>query len=153
MKPKNAREKEVLALSRRLPDINKAKIDWIKDRIVEKRIYTSGKSCWCSKCGKWWKESIKGDTATCPACGCTGEVVRSRKQKGSGVEYAQFLQTFGGYQIIRYVVVEWYFRKGMEQRIFFRDVLQKWCQPGRPTVTLGASLVSYPWSCRIPYSI
>ena len=71
---------------------------------------------------------------------------------GGAFTYVQFLQTFGGYQVIRYNLVEWEFHKGKKCVIKERDVMQKWCQPGRPTITLGVPIVSYPDSCRIPYS-
>lgn len=153
MRPKNAREREVLALSERLPELTPTQVQWIKTAIVAKNIYTPGKSCWCSKCGKGWKETIEGERGRCPHCGNEGEVVRGRMSTGSGTAYAQFITTFNGYQVIRYILVEWYFRKGVEQHVYFRHVLEKWCQPGRPTVTLGVPIVSYPWSCREPYSI
>lgn len=152
MKPRNAREREVLALSRSLPDLNAAKVAWIRDKVVKRNIYTSGLTCWCSKCGHTWKERLQGETATCPKCGSVGEVVRKRNTTGRGLEYVQFLQTYRGHQVIRYTVVEWFFRKGKEQHVYFRDVIQKWCQPGRPTVTLGAGLCCYPWNCAVPFS-
>lgn len=153
MKPRNAREKEVVALSKRLPELTPAMRDWIKDKVVDRRIYTTGHSCWCSECGKEWKEKIEGETATCPHCGAKGEVKRGRMRTGSGFEYVQVLQTFRGWQVIRYTAIEWNFRKGRKALIYDRDVMQKWCQPGKPTVTLGAGLACYPWNCKIPYSL
>lgn len=153
MKPKTEREREVVALSKKLPGPTPAMRDWIKDKIVDRRIYTSGRSCWCSRCGSGWQERIDGETAACPRCGAVGKVERSRKTTGEGFDYVQTIQTFRGWQVIRYTAIEWYFRKGGEQRIYDRDVLQKWCQPGRPTVTLGTGLACYPWNCKIPYSL
>ena len=153
MRARNKREKEVVALSKKLPGLTPAMRDWIRDKVVDRRIYTSGKACWCSRCGKDWKGAIEGDTATCPHCGAIGKVERSRKTTGEGMEYVQAIQTFRGWQVIRYTAIEWHFRKGCEVRIYDREVMQKWCQPGRPTVTLGAGLACYPWNCKIPYSL
>lgn len=153
MKPRNAREREVLALSKKLPELTPSMRDWIKDKIVDRRIYTAGKACWCSRCGKEWKEKIEGEIATCPHCGMQGKVERGRMRTGRGDDYTQFIQTFRGWQVIRYVAIEWFSRKGHEVHIYDREVMQKWCQPGRPTVTLGAGLACYPWNCRIPYSM
>lgn len=152
MKPRNAREREVVELHKELPELTPAMRDWIRDKVVDKRIYTSGKSCWCSRCGGEWTGKIEGEVGECPRCGNRGKVERGRKRTGHGTQFVQTIQTFRGWQVIRYTAIEWYFRKGAEQRVYDRDVIQKWCQPGRPTVTLGAGLSCYPWNCEIPYS-
>lgn len=153
MRPKNAREREILALSRKTCKVSDAKMHWIEEEVVEKRIFTSGRACWCSECGQGWKERLAGEVATCPHCGKKAKVERSRKTTHYNFAYVQFLQIVKGYQVIRYFVAEWSSRKGRERRLTLTEVMQKWCQPGRPMVTLGAGLVCYPWSCRIPYSL
>ena len=154
MKPRNARESEALRLSKRMVGLTAGQLKWVKDRVVEMRIYTAGLTCWCTDCGHSWKERIgEGvETARCPHCGKEGEVVKGRHTTYRHHAYARFIQTLEGWQVIRYILVEWHCEKGEEARIYEHDVFQKWCQPGRPPITLGIPLGNMMGYCTIPFS-
>ena len=158
MRPRNAREKEVIALYRRLPKLSDTQISWMMDNVMDKRIYSSGKKCWCTYCGGEWKEKIErkeGEArlAVCPHCGKSGEVHWSRFRHYTEFAYAQFLQVFKGWQVIRYVIFKWHCNIGEKPTFEIKEVIQKWCQPGRPMITLGCSVGMLSWYRTCPYSM
>ena len=154
MKPKNAREREALRLSKDLLYLTKAQAKWVRESVVGKRIFTAGLTCWCTDCGHSWKERIAegAETARCPHCGRVGTVSRSRHTTCENFAYAKFIQTYKGWQVIRYYVIEWECRKGEEVKVYDRHIFQKWCQPGRPPITIGVPLGNMMGYFRIPYS-
>lgn len=152
MRPRNAREREVVKLHSTLPLLTNSQWVWIKDSAIPTRIYTSGHRCWCSKCGQEWQGDLTTETTTCPHCGAKGEVVKSRKTKDKGSLYVQFLHVHKGWQVIRTTAIRWASEKGQKQRVYDLDVFQKWCQPGKPAITLGAELGCNCYYRFIPYS-
>ena len=153
MRPRNAREREVIALYERHYDLSPAQKKWIAQEVVEKRIYTSGKKCWCTDCGQEWTEKIEGEEAVCPHCGAKAKVVKGRHTVYKDFYYAQFFHIYEGWQVIRYTLVRWECRKGKKPEITLQDVIQKWCQPGRPMITLGCALGMMTCYRAIPYSL
>lgn len=153
MRPRNDREREVVRLYRQLPPLTKPQREWIVDSVVGVEIFTSGRSCWCSKCGGSWKEKIGGTEAVCPHCGARGSVHYGRHTTRRGNEYVQFLQVYKGWQVIKYLFIRWDCKKGRKQLIYDMNVLQMWCQPGRPMITLGAQLCYLPYWRTNPYSL
>ena len=153
MRPKNAREREVTALSRRITDLTLAQKKWLLDEVMEKRIYTSGRKCWCTYCGEGWTEKIEGEEAVCPHCGARAKVYQGRHTTFREFYYARFFQVYKGWQIIRYVLVKWECRQGEKPSIEHEDVIQKWCQPGQPMITLSRSLGMMSWYRKIPYTL
>ena len=152
MKPRNGREREVERLARRLPGLTDAQVRWVDDKVIEWHINCSGKRCWCEKCGHSFVSSPEGGSIICPHCGTVLPVERNRKTTVKGIDYIQIVTTFKGWQLIRYILVRWNGRIGEKPRLYFQEVIQKWCQPGRPTVTRGTPLVMLPYWASIPYS-
>ena len=153
MKPRNAREREVIALYSQNIKLSKAQRKWITESVVGSAVYSSGHRCWCTKCGGEWKSDEIEGKAVCPHCGTESQIIRSRKTRLTDDGYVKFLQVVRGWQVIRYVLIRWDCMKGREQLIYDMDVVQKWCQPGRPMITLGTALGINSWYRRIPYSL
>lgn len=159
MKPRNAREREIMALHQKMPDLTEAQRGWIRNGAIPHRVFENGKGqAWCSKCGNRFAVSKDAKLATCPHCGARlpidrmGDKRQTRKFADHGDMYLQFLKVRHGYQVIQYYSVEWRAKRGEESHFTYRLVMEKWCQPGRPTVTLGVPTVMLPGWCRIPYS-
>ena len=136
-----------------LPKLSKAQWRWIDENVVGTRIFTSGKKCWCSHCGHEWNGTPDGEHATCPHCGRESKVEKSRKTTYRGYDYVQFFHIYHGWQVIRYTLIRWDCKKGRKQLVYDMDAIQKWCQPGRPMITLGTALTMYPDWREIPYSL
>ena len=153
MKPRNAREREVVRLYNQLPELTNSQRLWIEKCVVGTAIHTTGHRCWCTKCGGEWKMKQVGKMEICPHCGTESKVIESRKTHIMDHGYIRLFQMCGGWQVIRYVLIRWDCEKGREQRIYNMNVIQKWCQPGKPMITLGTALSYSPWYQKIPYSL
>lgn len=154
MQPRNDREREVARLSHKLPTLTKSQRGWIRDSVVGTRIYRANRRCWCSACGHSW-EIVKGEDApsVCPHCGAKAEVRESRKLTENEFTYVRIFQVFKGWQVIRYFVVDWDCKKGRERFVHWCEVMQKWCQPGRPMITMGVPMKMAAYYQRQPFSI
>ena len=152
MRPRNDREREVIHNYVTLPRLTKSQWDWVKDSI-DRRIFTTGRKCWCTQCGGEWDDKLEGEFAMCPHCGAKSEVQRGRHKVFRGFGYAQFLHVHKGWQVIRYTLIRWECKIGREAKIYDMDVIQKWCQPGKPAITLGTQLGFACYWRRIPYSL
>ena len=142
------------ALARKLPYITKAQFAWVRDKVVGFHINWTGSRCWCEKCGgQFTGKYSDGDLAVCPHCGAELPVSVNRKRKLRGFDYIQIVTVFRGWQLIRYFLVRWEGGIGEKPAITFQEVIQKWCQPGRPTITRGTSLVMITYYTSIPYSM
>ena len=157
MRPKNKREREVLELSRILPSLSKAQVEWAGHKVAVGCITASGRSGWCSRCGESFEldgKAVKdGQWVTCPKCGEKSRVRHGKALTWKGGKYAQFLHVLNGWQVIRYIYVSWDCRKGQAQYLHIQQVFQKWCRPGQPTVTVGANLKCFPYLCDNPFSL
>lgn len=144
-----------MGLYRSLPRLSPAQREWIASDVVGNRVFTAGKKCWCAKCGGGWEEKIDAgaNEAVCPHCGARGGIHRGRNTTWKGMEYIQFLQVHRGWQVIKYMLIRWEARRGENIKIYDMDIIQKWCQPGRPMITLGTGLTFAPYWRSIPYSL
>lgn len=153
MKPRNEREREVDRFSKKLPYITKAQFDWVRESVINWHINSTGKKCWCERCGSPFEAKLSDSAkSVCPHCGAELPVAKNRKRKLRGYDYIQIVTVCHGWQVIRYFLVRWEGGIGEKPCIHFQEVIQKWCQPGRPTITRGTSLVMLPNWCDIPYS-
>lgn len=152
MRPRNNREREVERLAKGLPKLTDAQAAWVRDKVAVWHINSSGRRCWCEKCGHVFKADYPAGTFVCPNCGAELPVEGSRRRTRKDYEYVQIVTTRGRWQVIRYFIVRWRSEIGREPWIRIREVMQKWCQPGRPAVTRGVPLVFRPYYVEVPYS-
>lgn len=153
MKPRNEREREAVKLYRQMPPLTNSQRLWIEKCVVGAQIFTAGGKCWCTKCGGEWETEQREGRATCPHCGTESMIKKSRKTHITDYGYVQFFQVYKGWQVIKYLLIRWNCKKGRKQLIYDMNVIQKWCQPGRPMITLGAALGMNCYYRKIPYSL
>lgn len=152
MRPRNDREREVERLAKGLPWLTDAQMAWVCDKVAVWHINSSGRRCWCERCGHVFKADHPSGKAVCPDCGAELPVEGSRRRTRKDYEYVQIVTTHAGWQVIRYFIVRWRSEIGREPWIRIWEIMQKWCQPGRPTVTRGVPLVFMPYYVEVPYS-
>lgn len=152
MRPRNAREREVVKLSRKLSGLSDAQVLWCVDSIVPHIIHTSGKKCWCTACGHVFEAKDLGETHECPHCHRTCKVERDRKSICHGFEYVQVITTRKGWQVVRYFLFRWYSKKGLNLHTYSMPVMEKWCRPGQRMITLAAATKFAPYWQQQPYS-
>ena len=152
MRPRNERERKVARLSRRLPHLTPAQVRWVREAVIPWKIHATSKKAWCERCGHELEIGAAEDPVSCPHCGFTSRVSKDRKRTFKGHEYLQMVTVHKGWQVIRYFLARWSGKAGETPILQFQEVLQKWCQPGKPTVTMGCPLVMMPYRVEIPYS-
>ena len=152
MRPRNDREREVERLAKGLPWLTDAQAAWVRDKVAVWHINSSGRRCWCERCGHVFRADHPRGNAVCPDCGAELPVEGSRRRVRKDYEYVQIVTTHAGWQVIRYFIVRWRSEIGREPWIRIWEIMQKWCQPGRPTVTRGVPLVFMPYYVEVPYS-
>lgn len=107
MKPRTKIQKEVVALSKRLPIISEAQKKYAFLHSFEHIGRRSAKGIiTCTECGHQWQgNGALADTlcgCTCPHCGMELKVHTTRKRVFKEIEYFSMITTCKGYQVIRF---------------------------------------------------
>ena len=128
MKPRTKREKLVVELSSKLPEITEAQIRWGKKHCFPHNAYRCKDEMWCSECGKMWVDTTgqKDGYIRCPYCGEKLEVKVSRKTKDDSIRYLTVATTSGDFQVLRHFYMAKYARKDNEPHYFIDEVCQQW---------------------------
>lgn len=134
MKARTKFQKQVVALSKILKPITTIQEDWALKHCFEHFAYRTKKgSLTCSDCGQTWQSQTSlVDTicgCTCPHCGTKLEVRNTRQRVFSQCEYFCILTTCKGFQVIRFVYVKYYCKKGVAPDFFCCEVAQRWISP------------------------
>jgi hypothetical protein len=113
MKPKNAYQRHIVELSKKLPAITDKQKQWAFEHCFDKIGFLSKGFVWCTHCGHQFSHSISPlsttilkETAVCPQCGELLNIHHSRKQKHNEKWYYTILTTFEGFQVCRHFIAE-----------------------------------------------
>ena len=137
MRPRNARERLVTALSAKLPAITAKQEQWAIDTCFEKVGYFSKGEVWCSHCGMVHEKTsselgitLVGDETTCPHCGTRLTLKNSRKRNIMESWYFTILTTCMGFQVCRHFIIEKWMRKGRNAPDYsINEAVQNWIAP------------------------
>jgi len=134
MKPKNKFQKQVFALSQKLTPITKVQENWAFRNCIKhygKRMANG--VIICLDCGHKWKgNSELGDMllrAECPQCSAQLETVNTRKTVYRQVEYFCIVTTKGGFQVLRFFLINYYAKAGQKAQYSISEVVQRWIAP------------------------
>lgn len=106
MKPRNQRQRHILALSKKLPPISNKQRQWAIEHCFHPDAYHTKGTVWCLHCGNIFPKDIYDNHGTCPKCGrVLTEVENSRKAKYKERWYYTIITTIGGYQVLRHFIV------------------------------------------------
>ena len=141
MKPRSAREREVMKLHGKLPPISERQIRYAKENCFTKVGYITKGQVWCTMCGKVFEKKapelgvslgIEKET-TCPFCGRTLDLKVSTKRKVDDSYYYTIVTTIQGWQVLRHFIVEKWMRKMPETihgcsdpKYTINEVVQNW---------------------------
>lgn len=133
---------------------------WVERCVVDycafvRRDGHGGRVCHCSHCGGTFPapESTSVKMITCPHCGRTLTIDRSRRRKADGITYVQKLQAVDGYQLIRTYCVEYELRIDRKPDILTAHVYD-WIigEDARDRQCYSVSLNAYSYRCRVPFN-
>ena len=142
MKPKTKIQKEVAALSKRLPKISEAQKTYAFRHSFEHVGRRSAKGIvTCTECGHQWQgNGALADTlcgCTCPHCGMELKVHTTRKRVFKEIEYFSMITTCKGYQVIRFFFAKAYYKVGQPAEYTIDEVAQRWIAPNGKFETIA----------------
>lgn len=127
MKPRTKFQHKVVEASKRLPDLTPAQIRWAFTHVVEpigRR--TSKGEITCLDCGEVFHNTTKQKHCVCPHCGAKLRIEDTRKLNFKQREYAAYITTSDGLQVIRIFMVDYYAKIGKTPHYYLTEVMQRW---------------------------
>ena len=109
MKPRNAKEKEIIEISKSLPKLNDKQISYAYANSVVHKGFRTGKGTTCMECGHTFK--TEKDKCSCPNCNVELEIEKRRTNKLKTIGYMSIFTVREEYQIIRHIQVTQYYQK------------------------------------------
>lgn len=142
MKPRTKRERLVVELSSKLPNITDAQMRWGKKNCFKHYAFRCKDEMWCSDCGKMWvdTEGQKEGAVYCPYCSEKLEVKVSRKKKDNAENYLTIVTTSKDFQILRHFYIARHARKGRDTHYFIDEVCQQWITADRKETVIAKAM-------------
>lgn len=162
MKPRTKYERNVLAMSARLPRLTDRQKAYGFGLFKPTGFYTTSE-LWCSNCGhvhyadyKSLSRTVVG-IETCEQCGEELTMEKSRKTMQSDGKYVDFITTYKGWQVVRTFAFTLDSKKGKESKRGVHEVWQKWYdENGRETICgidYWRSIYAFVWKYGTPMAI
>lgn len=142
MEPKNELQRRVVALSKTLPLITEAQMDWAFDKCFERHFVQSRKTIYCLECGHTRKDEPqpKNTVVFCKSCGNSLKELEGYKSHHKENEYFAILVTRGGLQVVRMFYLSQYYKKGRTAKYSAQEVMQHWIDPSGNVATMALSV-------------
>ena len=143
MKPRTKREKLVVELSSKLPEITEAQIRWGKKHCFPHNAYRCKDEMWCSECGRLWVDTTgqKEGYILCPYCGERLEIKSSRKKKLRQYEYMTIVTAVDKFQVLRHFEIGKCKGTQMgEMWYHIEEVCQQWITENRKETVMAKPL-------------
>ena len=142
MKPRTKIQKEVFALSKRLPKISEIQTKYAFRHSFEHVGRRSAKGIvTCTECGHQWQgNGALADTlcgCTCPHCGMELKVHTTRKRVFKENEYFSIITVCKGYQVMRFFFAKAYYKVGQPAEYTIYEVAQRWIAPNGKFETIA----------------
>ena len=142
MKPRTKIQKEVFALSKRLPKISEIQTKYAFRHSFEHVGRRSAKGIiTCTECGHQWQgNGALADTfcgCTCPHCRTELKVHTTRKRVFKENEYFSIITVCKGYQVMRFFFAKAYYKVGQPAEYTIYEVAQRWIAPNGKFETIA----------------
>ncbi len=139
MKPRNKFQKEIAALSEKLPQITEAQIKWGYKHCIEHIGHRTAKGViTCMECGhSWTDKNMAVKKCTCSLCGTKLKVETTRKRTYTDYEYFCIITEYKGYQVLRFFYIDYRAKVGEKAQYFHSEVIQRWIAPNGKTAVMA----------------
>ena len=148
MKPRTKLQKEIIKLSKELPDLTADQVEYAKEKLFEHKatLLKSGRLT-CLDCGHKWqnKESESSPKilgVTCPNCKRKLKVMATRQKVFGQQSYYQVISTFKGCQVIRMFNIKKTFKAGQPQNFNYRPLYENWITKNGEVENMGLFITS-----------
>lgn len=130
MQPKNAFQRKVVELKKKLKPVTEQQINWAFEHCFDKVGTQTKNNAACFECGHSWKQPSTllvtlGD-CECPSCGKELKLNVTAKKKRHDTEYFAILTTVSEFQVVRMIYLTKSCRIGMPPQITSSEVMQHW---------------------------
>lgn len=122
MRPKNAKQARIVALSATLPPMTENQLAYATRHCFDHRAVKRCKGYYCTHCGNMIKSAEK----KCPHCSYKLEISDTRKRKLKWDDYYGIVTRCQEYQVIRIFIVEAYISVGEKAQYSTYEVIQQW---------------------------
>lgn len=169
MKPRNQYERNIVALSEKLPALTTAQRQWAIDNCFGPDGYKSKNTVWCLHCGN--VNTIKDSHLVTVVAGCTCQkcgrelknIEVSRRKKVKESDYLTIVTTIGGFQVVRHFLVSKYMHKlpnavdAQAPAYSFNEAVQTWIDSnGKNSIIARSRVPSFyvdQWNFNSPLSL
>ena len=138
MKPRNKFQEQVLALSKKLPAITEAQVQWGYRNCIEhigRRTKTGVISC--MECGHSWTDQAVKKHCTCPECNTKLVIKDTRQRVFDDYQYLCIVTACGVFQVLRFFYIGCDAKVGEKARYFHSEVVQRWIAPDGKYATMA----------------
>ena len=133
MKPRTKIQKEIVGYHKKVSDISRKDIDYIKEKAFPHKAYVTQKKITCLRCNHIWENDMKPNSMilkiigeTCPSCNTKLMPLEGRKRTNSQVTYFTKIDTYKGYQLVRIFYISRDLKAGEENHWHISEVIQHW---------------------------
>ncbi len=129
MKPKTKIQRQIIELSRKLPQITAAQRKWGLQNCLEHKGYRTKQGIVCLDCGHQWKEDIPASVCVCPSCGAKLTAEDTRKRNDKQYAYYCIMTTCSDFQVLRFFEIQGIYAVRQPARLYCKEVVQQWIRP------------------------
>ena len=138
MKPRNKFQAQVLEASNKLPKISDTQIKWAYKNCIEHIGRRTKKGIVsCLECGHEWENKMTKAHCTCPHCKTKLKIEDTKKRVFNGHEYFCIMTACKGFQVLRFIYINYYAKVGKKAKYFNSEVIQLWIAPSGKHVTIA----------------
>lgn len=142
MKPITELQRRVVALSKTLPLITEAQMNWAFDKCFERHFVQSRKTIYCLECGHTRKDEPqpKNTIVFCKNCGNSLKELEEYRSFHKENVYCSIIDTAGGLQVVRMFFLIQYCKRGKTAKYSAHEVMQHWIDPSGNVATMALNV-------------
>ena len=130
MQPKNAFQRKVVEVQKKLKPITEEQITWAFENVFDKAGTQTKNRAACFECGHSWNQSstliVTLVGCKCPSCGKELKMEVTAKKKRHDIDYFAILTTVGEFQVVRMIYLTKYCKIGQPANLCQTEVMQHW---------------------------
>lgn len=127
MKPRTKLQRQVIAYSQSLHNIDREMLEWAKRDCLDHKGFATKTRVICMDCGqRFSSDLVSRKRAVCPHCGAKLKIEGTRKRNDKQSMYIAMAEICGEFQVIRNFELIAYYKDGKEPRYYIWEIMQHW---------------------------
>lgn len=149
MKPRTKLQRQVIAYSQSLHNIDREILEWAKRDCLDHKGFATKTRVICMDCGQRFSSAlVSRKCAVCPHCGAKLKMEDTRRRNDRQSMYIAMAEICGEFQVIRNFELIAYYKDGKEPRYYICEILQHWIKENgsREVVARSYNMSCITWS-------